>query len=57
MFLFKLSNPTKNPKNETVLYINKTSLMSGIAKEKETWVVLMSDNLSVNSEKSSVPMG
>lgn len=47
---FQIINPTKNPKNETVLYINKTSLMSGIAKEKETWVVLMSENLSVNSE-------
>lgn len=47
---FQNINPTKNPKNETVLYINKTSLLSGISKEKETWVVLMSDNLSVNSE-------
>ena len=47
---FQNINPTKNAKNESVLYINKTSLLGGIAKEKETWVVLMSENLSVNSE-------
>lgn len=39
---------TKNTKNPETLSVNKTSLLNALGKEKDTWVILLSDNISIN---------
>jgi len=39
---------TKNTKNPEILSVNKTSLINAIGKDKDSWVILLSDNISIN---------
>lgn len=44
---FQTIRPTQNEKNPNQLSINKTSIQNALSKDKETWVILMSENNSV----------